>query len=158
MKHLARHIRSNAVAYLALFIACGGTSMAAINLPFGSVGTRQLRNGAVTPNKLSASRIGAVVRYFAVVDGQGRVLASRPRIRVAGFRGFGNGVIRFGRPTDRRRCFPLGDIDSNGSSQAVSGTFQLVNNGGDVTVTTFDKAGMATPATVSVAVLCSTNN
>ena len=45
---LVSHVRSNVIAYLALFIALGGTSYAAVRLTPGSVGTVQLRNGAVT--------------------------------------------------------------------------------------------------------------
>ncbi|MDQ3857833.1 MAG: hypothetical protein M3327_05205 [Actinomycetota bacterium] len=41
-----------AVACLALFVALGGVSYAAAVLPVGSVGTRQLRSGAVTKPKL----------------------------------------------------------------------------------------------------------
>ena len=41
-------IRHNAIALTALFVALGGTSYAAFSLPAGSVGTKQLRNGAVT--------------------------------------------------------------------------------------------------------------
>jgi hypothetical protein len=47
------HARRNVVAYLALFVALGGTSYAAIKLPAGSVGTKQLRKGAVTKSKIS---------------------------------------------------------------------------------------------------------
>jgi hypothetical protein len=38
---------------IALFVALGGTSYAATQLPAGSVGTRQIRPGSVTPSKLS---------------------------------------------------------------------------------------------------------
>jgi hypothetical protein len=42
------------VSLIALFVALGGTSYAAINsLPANSVGTRQLKNGAVTALKLA---------------------------------------------------------------------------------------------------------
>ena len=41
-------IRNNPIAYLALFIALGGTSYAAMSVSANSVGTRQLQNGAVT--------------------------------------------------------------------------------------------------------------
>jgi hypothetical protein len=45
-------IRSNAVGFVALFVALSGSAYAAINLPAGSVGTQQLRNGAVTGSKV----------------------------------------------------------------------------------------------------------
>jgi hypothetical protein len=51
-RKLGTHIRSNLVGYLALFIALGGTSYAAIKLPTGSVGTKQLRSNAVTSPKI----------------------------------------------------------------------------------------------------------
>jgi hypothetical protein len=43
---------ANVVATLALFLALGGASYAAFRLPKRSVGTRQLRNGAVTSAKV----------------------------------------------------------------------------------------------------------
>jgi hypothetical protein len=46
------HLRCNVVSYLALSIALGGTSYAAVNLPKNSVGTQQLRTNAVTTSKL----------------------------------------------------------------------------------------------------------
>ena len=49
---LSRHIRHNVVGYLALFAALGGTSYAAVQIPTASVGTAQLRNGAVTATKI----------------------------------------------------------------------------------------------------------
>jgi hypothetical protein len=44
---------ANVVSTLALFLALGGASYAATALAPGSVGTKQLRNGAVTPPKLA---------------------------------------------------------------------------------------------------------
>lgn len=54
---LARHARANAVAYVALFVALGGTSYAAVTLQAGSVGTVQLADKAVTRAKLAANAI-----------------------------------------------------------------------------------------------------
>lgn len=47
-----RPSQATIVAYLALFVALGGTTYAATSLPANSVGTKQLKNGAVTTAKL----------------------------------------------------------------------------------------------------------
>lgn len=52
IRSLAKH---NTVAVLALFVALGGTSYAAIKLPAGSVGSKQIKKRAVTYSKLSLS-------------------------------------------------------------------------------------------------------
>jgi hypothetical protein len=44
---LHRHLRANAVAYLALFVALGGTSMAAVTLKRNSVLSTHIKNGQV---------------------------------------------------------------------------------------------------------------
>jgi hypothetical protein len=50
---LGRLTYANVMATVAVFIALGGASYAAIKLPKNSVGARQLKKGAVTPAKLS---------------------------------------------------------------------------------------------------------
>ena len=72
------HLRANVIAYVALFVALGGTSYAAVSLPKNSVGTTQLRNGAVTPAKLGSGAGGEV---FAVtqLNAAGGVISSTPK-------------------------------------------------------------------------------
>ena len=53
------HLRRNAVAYVALFFALGGTSYAAATLAPGSVKSRALAKGAVTRSKLASNSITA---------------------------------------------------------------------------------------------------
>jgi hypothetical protein len=49
MRSLGRDLTyANVTVTIALFVALGGTSYAAFSLPAGSVGTKQLKNGAVT--------------------------------------------------------------------------------------------------------------
>lgn len=48
-----RYVRRHHLALLALFVALGGTSYAALRLPRGSVGTHQIRDRAVTLRKIS---------------------------------------------------------------------------------------------------------
>ncbi|MFZ0040769.1 MAG: hypothetical protein WAK93_05640, partial [Solirubrobacteraceae bacterium] len=95
MQKLLKHVKGNAIAYLALFVALGGTSYAAVNLPAGSVGSRQLRrgavtnkklaNGSVTPAKLNGKDIAGSVAMWARVSASGTVIASKPQAHIVGW-------------------------------------------------------------------------
>jgi len=78
MNRLVDHLRGNVVAYLALFVALGGSSYAAVSLPAGSVGTKQLKNHSITPIKFDSGKIGAYVRAWAVIAPNGTIVAARP--------------------------------------------------------------------------------
>jgi hypothetical protein len=49
---ISRYLRHHHLAFLALFIALGGTSYAALRIPANSVGTKQIVNKAVTLRKI----------------------------------------------------------------------------------------------------------
>jgi hypothetical protein len=147
MKRLTQHLRANTIAYLALFIALGGTSYAALTLPAGSVGARQLRNHAIDPVKLNPKFIGASVRYWAIVDGNGRVLQSHPRPKTFGF-GTGSGEVSWGRPS-QSNCFVLGTINDLGPGFVSTTLVGLAVN-----VHTYDPGGTPAPHTVDLAILC----
>ena len=51
------HVRGHAVGYVALFVALGGSSYAAVSLPRGSVGSAALAKGAVTHAKLATRSV-----------------------------------------------------------------------------------------------------
>ncbi len=54
MKRTSFHLSyGNVMSSIALFLAVGGVSLAATTLPSGSVGTAQLRNGAVNGSKVA---------------------------------------------------------------------------------------------------------
>jgi hypothetical protein len=57
---LDRLTYANVMATVALFIALGGVGYAAIKLPKNSVGTKQLRKGAVTPAKINRAATKAL--------------------------------------------------------------------------------------------------
>jgi hypothetical protein len=48
------------ISVVALFVALGGTTYAATSLPRNSVGTKQLKNGAVTRKKISKNTISGL--------------------------------------------------------------------------------------------------
>src|SRR5437764_1893323 len=75
MTAVLHHVRRNAVAYTALFVALGGTGYAALHLPKGSVGERQIRNHAIDPIKFNRKFINGNVRAWAVVDSSGRLIS-----------------------------------------------------------------------------------
>jgi hypothetical protein len=101
MTRVVHHVKSNAIAYLALFIALGGTSYAAIRLPANSVGNRALKNHSVSAVKLDRSSIAGYVRDWARIDSNGRVTGSRPKARLIGWTETGpapGGLIQWSRP------------------------------------------------------------
>jgi hypothetical protein len=107
MNRIVSHLRGSAVAYLALFVALGGTSYAAFAVPANSVGTRQIRNHSITPIKLNPGKIGASVRAWAVIQGGTKVVAARPRARVVSWDpAFAAGVVSWGSAVSKS-CFPL---------------------------------------------------
>jgi hypothetical protein len=54
------HLRAHAVAYLALVVACSGTSYAAVALPRNSVGAAQIKVGAVRGPEVEDRSLRAV--------------------------------------------------------------------------------------------------
>lgn len=126
-------IRHNAIALAALFVALGGTSYAAFSLPAGSVGSRQIKNHAITPVKFNRSMIGGSVRYWARISASGKVVASHPKARIviwytnpSGI--VGGGVVRWGKPI-ARACFSLATAESFPSVVSVSAV-TVPGNGG----------------------------
>lgn len=164
MTKLRTHFKHNVVAYLALFVALGGTSYAAIALPVGSVGTRQLRNGAVTNGKLARGSVGAAnlshnsiagyVRDWATIGPQGQIVASEPRAHVvfwddAPGTQYPRGLVTWNRPS-LNSCFPMATAISAGlgATYASTSPFNSKKHGGAY-------VQLSTPQTsVNVAVIC----
>ena len=73
MHRLLRHVRTHAVAYVALFVALGGTSYAASSLPKNSVSSKQIATGAVhtsdiAKNAVTGAKVAANTLKGADVD------------------------------------------------------------------------------------------
>jgi len=60
LARIGGYVRAHHIGLLALFVALGGTSYAAIKLPANSVGTAQLKKNAVTLKKIKASTRAAL--------------------------------------------------------------------------------------------------
>jgi hypothetical protein len=178
MNNIIAHLRANIVAYVALFVALGGTSYAAVSIPRGSVGTTQLRNHAVTPVKL-AKGISGSVRAWAIVDPTGKLIAGggRPRV-VPDVPLDGHYVIYWGLPIPRT-CATVANVEQRGAlgpteTSPVPGGTGTVNviagyvsqvetiGGSDRTnatapttsLLTFNQAGQLAELPFDVAVIC----
>jgi hypothetical protein len=151
---VVQHIRSNLVAYIALFVALGGTSYAAIKLPANSVGTRQIKNHAITPIKLDPSKTGAVVRFWAVVGASGnseRVVASHPNASVTHWDpGLGAGTVAWEQPF-AHNCFALATAGSGSVSARV---LPVPKAHASVLFAPSAANGQPTTGTVYIAVVC----
>jgi hypothetical protein len=68
LRSITAHIRRNAVGYVALFVALGGTSYATL-----TISGNQIRNGTINAAKLNPKSISASIRAWAIVyaDGSG---------------------------------------------------------------------------------------
>ena len=174
MRAVLRHVRGQAVAYVALFVALGGTGYAAVTLPRNSVGTAQLRRGAVstnqlhnhslTPVKLASGSIAGYVRAYASVSsntGQGQIISSRPGAKLIGWRTSGpapGGLIQFSQPMPAS-CFAL--VSLEGAPQAIYATAQLSgtpHSGAavEVNIATPQSTGNVFVPVAHVAVICPT--
>jgi hypothetical protein len=108
------------IAYLALFVALGGTAFAATQLPKNSVGSKQLKPNAVTAAKIkngavNGSKIGPNAITGANVDEStlGRV-PSAGSAESAATAGHANSATNAGHATTAGNANTLGGVPSSG--------------------------------------------
>jgi hypothetical protein len=81
LQKLVLHARGHAIAYLALtcaLLALGGAAYAAIQIPPGSVGERQLKNHVIDPVKWDTAYVTGFVRRWATVGANGAIASTSP--------------------------------------------------------------------------------
>jgi hypothetical protein len=163
---LLNHVRNNFVGYIALFVAIGGTSYAAANLPANSVGTRQLRNHAVANSKLAKHAVAAANLDPKSIAGHiadwaqirnGSVVSSSPRasvfttdptrgvVRVTWHRSIPLNCIAIANPTD---VTPFGPASAHAFGPENPG------RSADFAVMTFDGSGNNVPENFNIVVIC----
>jgi len=167
MTKLLGHLKNNAVAYVALFVALGGTSYAATQLPAGSVGTNQLRNGAVTgaklangavtPISLNSQTIAGHIALWAEIRADGEVVSSSPKAAVVRYAVAGTERLTWKRRVSQR-CIALANPVNVGplTSSATANTTGPDLSGGNTSfvISTFSGDGTLTPENVNVIVVC----
>jgi hypothetical protein len=175
---------ANVMATLAVFIALGGTSYAAIALPRNSVGTKQLRSGSVGKAELRARAVTSnKIRNGSVTIGD-IAAATRDALRgdpgpagppgvalraainsggtplagnATGSSALGGGafVVEFGR--NLAGCTPTATLARNrggGVDDPGAGSIVVALTGGNVAVQTYNAAGTATNLPFNVLVAC----
>jgi hypothetical protein len=179
MNKLIGHLRANVIAYLALFVALGGTGYAAITIPRGSVGTAQLRNHAITPVKLGKGIAGSV-RAWAIVTPTGKVIAGggKPRV-LPDASPDGHYAIEWGVAIPRT-CATVATVEKRGAlgptesvpvppadtetipviagyvsqAETIGGSARSGNTIPTTDLFTFNQAGQLAPLPFDVAVIC----
>lgn len=137
MPRLRKHVTyANVIATLALFVALGGASYAATQLPANSVGTKQIKKEAVTPAKLSSAAKAALVGATGPGGPTGPVGPAGP----AGATGATGLQGDRGEPGERG---PKGDPGPAGPSD---GYFDLSIPGGPLTETGGEFGELTVPA------------
>jgi hypothetical protein len=162
---LFRSFRANAVAYIALFVALGGTGYAAMRIPPRSVGSRQLRNGAVTTKKIANKSItarkldpatfGGSVRHWVEVSATGKLESgSKPLPRVAGNPAVGVYQLIWSAPSTGCVAIATPLASSSGASLGYANAGLGSPQQNSVNVYTYNPLGQPTPTAYSVAVIC----
>lgn len=136
IRRCGQHVRQQFVGYLALFVALGGVSYAAITLPANTVGSNQIKRGAVKTADLGKS----AVTTGKVKDGSLLSLDFKPGQLVAGApgavgpQGAPGGV---GAPGPAGPAGPKGDTGAKGDKgdtgeAGSAAAFAYINSNGSV--------------------------
>lgn len=179
---MIRRLRSgltyaNVTATLALFIALGGTSYAALKLPHNSVGSAQIRMGAVhssdihdrsvqlrdinsSARRALASRQGPAgpqgpagapaAKYFAVATSSGRFV--RGDAVSGGREGIGSYSVGFAASVSG--CAFSATLGTSDATTTGPGRVTVNDLGGRVGVQTFDASGAAADLPFHLIVVC----
>jgi hypothetical protein len=153
---------ANVVATLALFIALGGSSYAALKLPRNSVGAAQIRSGAVhssdvADGSLQAKDLSAAARgggggqvFFAHVSAGGS--ADRGNSKSAALESTGHYEVGFSQsPAACAWTATLGTVDD---TESPAGRITVHQDGDHIGVQTFDSAGNPANLPFNVIMAC----
>ena len=156
MRRLLSHLRRNTVAYIALFVALGETSYAAV----------EISNHTITPVKLSPRLFGGYVRAWASVAASGRVIAStgRPTVKVHQAPAPPGDYDVFWHTKPTSGCVAIADVDARGPGTSgtpapgyvVPEATRRPGQGEETTVLTYNAQGQLAALPFDAALLCST--
>lgn len=167
---------ANVTATLALFVALGGTSYAALKLPSNSVGSKQIRTAAVGSSEVrnrslstadlsvnaraalrgakgDAGPAGApAVRYFAAISSAGQRV--RGNATTASHTSGGSGSYTVGFGTNVSACAYTATVGTTDGSTAPAGRATVRDDGGNVGVQIVDASGAPADLPFHLIVAC----
>lgn len=151
------HVRRHIVGYVALFVALGGTSYAALSL----------RNHSIDPVKLNPRTIGGYVRAWAAIRSNGTVITSSSH----------NLTVKMHQPpvppgdydvlwhtSPSSHCTAMVTVDAHAPAPpgtapgtAVAESIRRPHQAEETTVLTYDGTGKPKALPFDVALLCATS-
>ena len=164
---------ANVTATVALLLALGGTSYAALTLPHNSVGPKQIRTGAVNSRhidnrsiRLGDLGVGArralrgqrgaagrpAVKFFAVVGPGGEMLRGDTTSSAHTVGGSGDYTVGFAE--DVSACAYSATLGTADGSAVTPGRVTVTSAGGSVRVQTYDAAGSPADLPFHLLVAC----
>jgi hypothetical protein len=156
MQTILSHLRRHVVGYVALFVALGGTSYAALGV----------RDHSIGPNKLDPRPISGYVRAWASVRSNGSVVASSNRkvkVRMHQQPVPPGDYDVFWNTSPASRCTAIVNVDAHAQAppgmapgSAVAESIRLPHQPEETTVLTYDATGRAKALPFDVALLCAT--
>lgn len=170
---------ANVTATLALFVALGGTSYAALTLPRNSVGSKQIRTGAVGSSEVrnrslktadlslsaraslrgakgdtgAAGPAGApAVRYFAAISAAGERTRGNATFSTHTVGGSGAYTVAFGQNVSA--CAYSATVGTTDGSTAPAGRATVRSDGGNIGVQVVDANGAPADLPFHLIVAC----
>jgi hypothetical protein len=150
MNRLTTHLRRNVVAYIALFVALGGTSYAAVSV----------RDHSLVPQKFNPTYVGGYVRAWVSVSGNGHVIASggKFRLRAQPDAGPGHYAVDW-RPNPGSRCTTFGNVSIFAGPKPgymVTNAARLPDGRVQSAVQTYNASGGQAALPFSLVLVCAT--
>jgi hypothetical protein len=152
---MLKHLRQHFVGYLALFVALSGSAYAA-SLPRNSVGTKQLKNHAVTAPKLASGLIPHVpAMSWVMVNANGTIALGHGVKSVVSHAPAVPGTYTVTFTRKANACAVAGSVnDAEGSPQKAAVTTAIQGNG-TVNVQTMAAASTTlTPEPFTILMIC----
>ena len=171
MRSALNYVGRHAIAILALtcsLLALAGASYAALNIPAGSVGARELKNDSIDFTKFNHKLINGAVRAWAIVGASGRLIAGGGKPSVGRDPALPAQYVILWGVNLPPACATVANINTNhspiteGPPTNLTAGYAVVGNGftgkgrrnNRTVVETFDQAGTWRPLGFYLAVIC----